>query len=364
MINKSLSNRLIRLRQSMLKEDIEAIWICQLENCRYLSNFTGDSGQLLITHDNQYLLTDGRFIEQAQTEAPDFKVIDLGKNPWEQLGKTVASSGVKKLHFEAQHVTYATYQILSEKAKSWQTPVSLVPSKGIVENLRLVKDENEIKLLQKAIDIGDAGFKHILKFLRPGVSERDIALELEYFLGKLGSSGPSFATIIASGPRSALPHGVASERVLQPGDLVVMDFGAIYNGYHSDLTRTVALGPVAKEWREIYNIVLTSQLKAIDAIRSDLEGKYIDSVARDYITNAGYGEYFTHSLGHGVGLAVHEGPTLSGKSDIKLSSGMIVTVEPGIYLPGQGGIRIEDVVMVQEDKVQVLSKADKEFIEL
>ncbi|KYH31371.1 aminopeptidase YpdF [Moorella mulderi DSM 14980] len=358
------SERLDRLRRLMAAEGIAALWVRQEENRRYLSGFTGDSGQLIITATSQYLLTDGRFIEQAREEAPDFEVVDLGNKPWEQLGATLAAAGVAELHFEAEHLSYATYEEFLEQAKDWPQPVKLEPSKGLVERLRQVKDDTELALLQKAIDLADAGFRHMLRILRPGITERDIALELEYFLGKQGSLGPSFTTIIAGGPRASLPHGVASGRVLQPGDLVVMDFGAIYDGYHSDLTRTVALAPVDPEWRHLYNVVLEAQRKAIAAIRPGLAGREVDAVAREHIAAAGYGPYFSHGLGHGVGLAVHEGPTLSSRSEVKLAPGMVVTVEPGIYLPGRGGIRIEDVVLVQEDGALVLSHAPKEFIEL
>ncbi|OIQ07735.1 aminopeptidase YpdF [Moorella thermoacetica] len=359
-----MSSRLTRLRELMEREGITALWVHQDENRRYLSGFTGDSGTLLITPTAQYLLTDGRFTEQAREEAPDFQIIDLGPHPWEQLGQTLAAAGVEKLFFEAEHLTYATYEEFLEKARDWPRPVSLAPVKGLVARLRQVKDAEEIAVLEKAIAIADAGYNHLLSILRPGLTERDIALELEYFMGKQGSRGPSFTTIIASGPRSALPHGVASDRVLQPGDMIVMDFGAVYGGYHSDLTRTVALAPVTAEWRRLYDIVLAAQQQAIAALRPGIQGREADAVAREAIVAAGYGDYFSHGLGHGVGLAIHEDPTLSSRSEVKLAPGMVVTVEPGVYLPGRGGIRIEDVVLIQEGGARVLSRAPKEFIEL
>lgn len=348
----------------MLTEGIEALWVRQEDNRRYLSGFTGDSGQLLITATEQYLLTDGRFTEQARAEATEFQVVDLGNKPWEQFREVLAAAGVRKLHFEAEHLSYAAYQDFVEQLRDWQQPLNLLPARGLVEKLRLYKDEAELDLIQKAVDLADAGFAYLLTIIRPGIRERDLALELEYYLARQGSEGPSFETIIASGPRSALPHGVASERILQPGDLVVMDFGAIYSGYHSDLTRTVALAPVAPEWRRLYNTVLEAQRLGIAAICSGREGREVDAAVRDYISACGYGEYFRHSLGHGVGLAIHEGPTLSSRNENKLAPGMVVTVEPGIYLPGRGGIRIEDVVLVQENGARVLSRSPKEFIEL
>ncbi len=360
----SISRRLDRLRQLMAARDIAALWVCQEENRRYLSGFTGDSGQLIITATARYLLTDGRFTEQAGQEAPDFTIVDTGSKPWEQLGATLNAAGVTRLHFEAEHLSYAAYEEFYAQAAKWPRSVELVPARGLVEGLRQIKDAYELQLLQQAIDLADTGFNHLLQVVHPGITERDIALELEYFLGRQGSRGPSFTTIIAGGPRAALPHGVADERVLQPGDLVVMDFGAVYGGYHSDLTRTVALAPAAPEWRQLYHIVREAQEQAISTIRAGITGREVDAVAREHIAAAGYGPYFNHSLGHGVGLAVHESPSLSSRSEVELSAGMVATVEPGVYLPGRGGIRIEDVVLVQEGGARVLSHAPRDFIEL
>lgn len=359
-----MPSRLEQLRALMIQAGISALWVRQEENRRYLSGFTGDSGSLIITATAGYLLTDGRFIEQAQKEAPDFQVIDLGSEPWDKMGALLADTGIEQLFFEAEYTTYATYAEFQEHARDWPRQVNLAPVKNFIDRLRQVKEQGEIASLERAIAIADAGFEHLLTILRPGLTERDVALELEYYMGKQGSSGPSFTTIIASGPRAALPHGVAGERSLQPGDLVVMDFGAVYNGYHSDLTRTVALPPAPVEWRRLYDLVLAAQEKAIEAIRPGMTGREVDAVAREYITAAGYGKYFSHGLGHGVGLAIHEAPTLSPRSEIKLEPGMVVTVEPGIYLPGQGGIRIEDVVLIQEGVARVLSHAPKNFIEV
>nr|WP_235612883.1 Xaa-Pro peptidase family protein [Moorella sp. Hama-1] len=359
-----LPGRLEQLRALMVRAGISALWVRQEENRRYLSGFTGDSGSLIITPTAAYLLTDGRFSEQARKEAPDFQVVDLGPDPWDKMGTVLVNTGIEQLSFEAEYTTYATYAEFQEHARDWEQPVTLAPVKNFIDKLRQVKDQGEIATLERAIAIADAGFNHLLTILRPGLTERDVALELEYYLGKQGSSGPSFTTIIASGPRSALPHGVAGERILQPGDLVVMDFGAVYDGYHSDLTRTVALAPAPGEWRRLYDLVLAAQEKAITAIRPGMTGREVDAVAREHIAAAGYGEYFSHGLGHGVGLAIHEAPTLSIRSEVQLAPGMVVTVEPGVYLPGQGGIRIEDVVLIQEGGARVLSRAPKNFIEV
>lgn len=359
-----MNKRLDKLRRLMSRDGIEALWVRQRENLRYLSGFTGDSGQLIITGEKQLLLTDGRFTEQAAREAAGYEIIDLGNSPWEKLRDVLLAAGVKKLHFEAEHLTFSMYEDFVSRARDWSPTVKLMPSKGLVEKLRMVKEKEEIEFLRKAIKLGDAGFNHILQYIRPGVTERDISTELEYFLARMGSEKPSFDTIIAGGPRSALPHGVASDRKLQPGDVIVVDFGAVYNGYHSDLTRTVALAPVNRFWHNLHKIVLEAQKRGIETVEPGKKASEVDAAARKYIASAGYGEYFSHGLGHGIGLAVHEGPVVSSRNHEKLIPGMVFTIEPGIYIPGQGGVRIEDVVLVQEEGVCLLTGAFKEFIEL
>lgn len=356
--------RINRLRELMRLEGINALWVRKEENRRYLSGFTGDSGQLLITMERSILLVDGRFVEQAVTETASFEIVDVGNDPWGMLGIVLARADVDVLHFEAEHFSYHTYEEFLKRSGGWTKTVMLQPASSPVEKLRLRKEAGEIELIHKAAEIADAGFNHILKYLRPGIKERDIALELEYFLGKIGSDGPSFTTIIASGPRSALPHGSASGRVLKSGDIIVMDFGATYGGYCSDLTRTVALAPQEPFWQKIHGTVMEAQGIAVAAIKPGIEARELDSLAREHIKQAGYGDYFVHGLGHGVGLAVHEGPTISGLSDTVLETGMVFSIEPGIYLPGKGGIRIEDLILVGEEGGLALSGAPKEFFVL
>ena len=228
--------------------------------------------------------------------------------------------------------------------------------------MRLIKDNHELSILKEAADIADAAFKHILDYIKPGLMELDVANELEFFMRKSGATSSSFDIIVASGWRSALPHGVASNKVIEKGDFVTMDFGALHKGYVSDITRTIAVGEPSDKLKEIYDVVLESQLRAMDQIKPGLTGIQADAIARDYITEKGYGEYFGHSLGHGIGLEVHEGPGLSYRSETKLVPGMVVTVEPGIYLPSIGGVRIEDDTLITESGNETLTHSTKDLI--
>ncbi|HHP51482.1 MAG TPA: aminopeptidase P family protein [Moorella mulderi] len=354
--------RLKRLRELMIREDVEALWITHLKNCRYLSGFTGDRGELLITQEEQFLLTDGRFTQQASREAPHFTLVELGVEPWRQRMELLASLKIRQLSFEGEHLSYACYQDLIQHKESFNLPLEVKPCRRMVERLREQKEPGEVENIEKALRIAEEGFGYIAERLQPGWRERDGALELEYFLGKRGSEGPAFPTIVASGPRSALPHGVASDRVLQPGDVVVLDFGATYGGYCSDFTRTLALGPVDPLWFKIHALVREAQEKAIDHIRAGIKAQEVDRVAREHLCRAGYGEYFVHGLGHGVGMEIHESPSLSPKSAEELQPGMVITVEPGVYLPGKGGVRLEDMVLVQEGGAEVLTRAPRELV--
>ncbi len=243
-----------------------------------------------------------------------------------------------------------------------EVEAELVPISGVIEKLRLIKTEAEIKILKVAADIADAAFKHILDFIRPGKTELEVSNELEFFMRRAGATSSSFSTIVASGHRSALPHGVASDKVIEAGDIVTMDYGAYYNGYVSDITRTVAVGEPDAKLKEIYDIVLNAQLRGMDGFKPGMTGREADALTRDYITEKGYGEYFGHSTGHGIGLEVHEGPSLSMKSDIILEPGMVVTCEPGIYIPGLGGVRIEDDTHITKDGNEALTHSTKELI--
>jgi Xaa-Pro aminopeptidase len=263
---------------------------------------------------------------------------------------------VAEVGFETS-LSYGGYQELSEKANG----ILLKPVKGVVEELRRVKDAGEIACHRQAAAIVDACFQHLLGYLKPGITERAVAVEIECFLRRKGAEREAFESIVASGPSAASPHAHATEKVIQAGELVKMDFGAMFGGYAADLTRTVAIQRADARQREVYHVVLEAQEAAIAAIRPGVKGSEVDQVARERIAARGYGDYFGHGLGHSLGLHVHDGPALSQTSAVVLEPGMVVTVEPGIYLPGWGGIRIEDDVVVTETGVEVLTRAPKEF---
>jgi len=349
-------NRLEKLRQKMRAENLDAYVVMAPENRRYLSGFTGSTATLLILLDQALLLTDFRYIEQATAQAVDFQVVKIEKDVYASLA--VLGLELNRIGFEGDVVTYADFKQLQETF----TQAELCSFPDMVTDLRAVKELTEIDAIRQAVKIADDSFRHILHYLELGQTEDEIALELEWAMRKAGASGRSFDFIVASGWRSAMPHGVASSKQIQAGELLTMDFGAIYQGYCSDITRTVCLGEPSDKQREIYEIVLAAQLAGIQAVAPGRTGREVDEYARKLIADAGYGEYFGHGLGHAVGLAIHEGPRLSPREDRMLEPGMVVTVEPGIYIPDWGGVRIEDIVLVTENGCEVLNQAPKELI--
>ncbi|MCL4516355.1 MAG: aminopeptidase P family protein [Firmicutes bacterium] len=352
-----MAAHLEKIRDYLKFSGLDALIITKPQNSRYLSGFAGE-GLLLITSEKALLLTDFRYIQQAGQQAPEYQVVRTGTPPVDTLVIEIVKAGVKKVGFESEHVTVKELSSWREKTAG----VSLEPREGVVEKIRMVKGQEEQNTLRRAVEIADQAFKQILKKIIPGVTEREIALELEFIMKRAGAEKLGFDTILASGPRGALPHGVASDRVIAAGDLVTMDFGCFYKGYTSDMTRTVAVGQAADKQKEIYSIVLEAQLAGLGAVRAGMRGSEVDAVARRVIADAGYGEYFGHGLGHGVGLEIHEAPRLAPSDDTLLAPGMVVTVEPGIYIPDWGGVRIEDMVVVTDDGCEVLTGSTKELI--
>lgn len=342
----------------MKEKGIEAFVIFKFVNVTYITGFTGDDSTALVTQDNAIFITDGRYTEQAQKEVKDFKVIEHKTGIKEVLKEYIKSLKIKKLAFE-DNISYGQYRELKEHLE-----IELIPQANLVETLRMVKDDEEIEHIKKAQNITDRAFEHLLEFIKVGMTEKEVALELEYFMKRQGAEDLSFDTIVASGKRSSLPHGKASEKVIEKGDFVTLDFGCKVNGYCSDMTRTIVMGKVSDRQREIYNVVLEAQQKAINNIKPGITSKEADLLARSVIEQKGYGQYFSHSLGHGVGLEVHEAPSLSFKKEEILKEGVIVTVEPGIYIPDFGGVRIEDMILLREDGVINLTKSPKYLIEL
>lgn len=353
-----MKGRLSKLRTIITNLQIDALLIHKPENRFYFSGFSGSAGVLIVTPKEAILVTDFRYVEQARSQATDFKIIDQKAPIFEELKSLIKSLKISKLGIEDEYLTFAQVEEFKKKLDQEE----LVPLKEALLTLRRVKEKKEIEFLTRAVEISDQAFIHILNYLKPGVMEKEIALELEFFMRRQGASKVAFDIIVASGNRSSLPHGVASDKKIAIGDLVTMDFGAVFNGYHSDITRTVAIGKINDKQKTIYNIVLEAQLAAAKTIKAGLPTKEVDAVARDIITNRGYGDFFGHGLGHGVGLEIHEKPGLSPRDNSILEAGMAVTVEPGIYLPNWGGVRIEDTVVVTENGCNTLTNSTKELL--
>ncbi|CAD2075913.1 M24 family metallopeptidase [Phocicoccus pinnipedialis] len=344
-----------KLNQILERNNLDALLIMSPYNRRYVSGFSGSSGAVVYTNDNKYLISDFRYKNQAPKESVDFEFVLQDKGLLPFVTEFLKEKGFKTVGFESEHVNFNIYETL-------KNDFDLVPLTGEVEKIRMVKTSEEILKIQKACEIVDETYVHILKFVKSGMTELEVRNELEYKMAQLGSEKPSFDTIVASGYRGALPHGAASNKVIERGDMVTLDFGAYYEGYASDITRSFAVEDVTSEMEKVYKIVLESQLKALDEIKAGMTGEEADSIARDVIKSYGYGENFGHSLGHGFGLEVHEGPALAQKSDIVLTENMLITIEPGIYIDNVGGVRIEDDAIVTKDGLKKLTHSTKDFI--
>ena len=349
-------NKIERIRQRLHEESLDALLVTNPYNRRYMADFTGTAGVVFITKEEALFITDFRYVEQATEQAVGYTVVEQKRTVVEQVADEVVRLGVRTLGFEKDHMTYGEFEIFEEYVDAMLVPVS-----GWVEQLRLIKTEEELSILQRAADIADETFEHICTYIRPGVSELDVANEMERYMRSLGATQSSFDSIVASGMRGALPHGVASDKLIEEGELVTLDFGALYNGYISDITRTVAVGEPSDQMKEVYEIVLAAQKRGVEQIRPGMKASEADKVVRDVIVDKGYGEAFGHSTGHGIGLEVHEMPALSSRNDTVLQCGMAVTVEPGIYLPGVGGVRIEDDIVLTETGNRRLTTSSKEL---
>lgn len=350
--------RVEKLRELMKKEQVDGFLVTSPYNLRYLTNFTGTTGLAVITMSKAFFVTDFRYTEQAAAQAQGFEIVKNVGPIFDEVAKICNQEEVNVLAFEETQVSFADYSILEDLLE--ETP--LIPISGMIESLREVKDDQEVAIIEKACAIADQGFDHVLKFIKPGMTEIEVANQLDFFMRSLGATSVSFDTIVASGLRSAMPHGVASEKVIEQGDLITLDFGCYYQGYVSDMTRTFALGDPGAKLKEIYQIVLEAQLKVLDAAKPGMTGIQLDAVARDHISQAGYGEAFGHSTGHGIGLEIHEGPNVSFRADKAFVVGNVITDEPGIYLPGIGGVRIEDDLLITAEGNKVLTHSPKELI--
>jgi len=347
------------LRKQMGSTGLDSFVVTDMKNVRYLTGFTGSSGALMIDSGTATLITDFRYAEQVEEETEGFD-IRISKEAPLLEGARLKNGFKGRLGFEAKSMSYLDFS----KLKGVLPEAQFIPCESLVQDLRKVKDPYEIGKIREAARIGDAVFDEILVEIRPGITESELAAEIDHRFRAKGSSGSAFETIVASGPRSSMPHARAGERRLTNGDMITFDMGAVFDGYCSDMTRTVVLGEADESQRSVYQLVLDAQQRALDMVKPGVKSCDLDRAAREMIEDKGYGENFGHRLGHGVGLDVHEEPVISGKVDAPVSVNMVFTVEPGVYLPKRWGVRIEDTVVVREDGSERLTLSAKELMEL
>ncbi len=354
--------RLLALRDALARADLDGLLVSSLANVRYITGFSGSNALLLVTAKECVLFTDFRYATQVESDVGDAATVRIeATNLWSGLWSALAGMpGVERVGFESAHMLHRDFQRLLEQGARWQWR----PSSELVERLRSSKDAGEIALIERAIGMAERALEATLPEIRAGLTETALAGVLERKLREEGSEAFPFASIVATGPRSALPHARAADRAIEHGDFVLMDFGAVAGGYCSDITRTVVYGRATVEQREVYDIVHEANRRASGALRVGMRGIAADAVAREYIDARGYGEAFGHSLGHGIGLEVHEGPRLAKTNDAPLEAGAVVTIEPGIYRAGWGGVRIEDDVLLLGDGPRVLTSFTRTLIEL
>ncbi len=349
----------------MAEMSADTAWIIRPENRRYLSGFTANdiqftesSGSLLINKDRSILVTDSRYTAEAESEAIDFEIKTLKQDLIEPFCELVNGMGIRNLAFEEDYLSWGLHHQLSERLGAFSPPICLIPSNGVLEEMREIKDRAEIKAMEASADLISAVLDKVIAGLKTGTTEKAIAWQIEGLAREAGAEGLAFSSVVASGPNSALPHAVPTERKIKPKEPIILDVGVKLKGYCSDMTRTIFLGNPIPDFKKIYAVVRQAQLAALESIRPGVESSHPDAVARQVIGDAGFGKHFIHSLGHGVGLATHERPRLGPKSPVKLKTGMIVTVEPGIYIPGNGGVRLEEMVVIEENGPRILTKND------
>lgn len=354
--------RVSRVFDLIARAQVDCVIIKDVTTIRYITGFTGDSSLLFLGKAKGVLITDGRYTEQAKAEIGHFEVLEYkpvdAVSIWKAAAELALAAEAKVVGFDGAWYSYEDYLVLQKELQN------IVMKSMDFSAVRMVKDKKEINALVKAAQIADVAFEKLLKDIKPGHTELELAARLEYYMRELGSEKVSFDTIVASGARSALPHGVATAKAIELGDFVTFDFGAVYKGYHSDMTRTVHIG-VANDWsKEIYSVVETAQLKGMRAAQIGMTGQELDAIVRKVIEDAGYGKYYVHGTGHGVGLEIHEMPNINKRGAIALQAGMIFTIEPGIYIPGKGGVRIEDTVVLTEEGAHALNGIKKQLIEI
>jgi Xaa-Pro aminopeptidase len=352
-------DRVNKLRQKFAEKGIEAFWITQPDNLYYLSGCEGLEGYLLISQRKAVLVTDFRYIEQAQRQSPGYEIFRISGKMSSWFPDLVASLNIKRLGFESSHLSFTAHQQLTDILAKAGLSIELAPDENLIESLRIIKEPGEIDYIVRAAKITGAVLEYIANAIHPGMSEKLVAWEIEKFMRENGSQPVPFELIVAAGPNSALPHAKPSDTPIHPGEPIVVDIGSKYNYYGSDMTRTFSINKRDETFKKVYDTVLNAQLSAIAGIKSGMTGQEADNIAREIIVKAGYGDSFGHSLGHGIGLVTHENPRIGPNSNDILTDGMVFTVEPGIYISGWGGVRIEDDVVMEHGKLRVISSADK-----
>ncbi|MDY6989515.1 MAG: Xaa-Pro peptidase family protein [Thermodesulfobacteriota bacterium] len=358
-----IKNRLTRLRAKLGNQGLDTLLVLQGENRRYLSGFTGQDGQcdesagaLFITPDQQWLATDSRYETQAAMEAPEFNIYCYDKGLAQALPEILKALHAERVGFESVRVSYQQFQEFDKELTKQGSHVSLVPTKDLVEELRITKDAKELEAMVQSLALSESAFETILEALSPGLTEKDLAWRLEKALREKGAEALAFPPIVAAGPNAALPHAIPTDRPVNQNEPILFDWGSRLNGYCSDISRTMVLGRPDDTFRTVYQAVRDAQSMATEAIRPGISTQAIDKIARDHIAAKGFGHRFGHGLGHGVGLAVHEKPRLGPTHPTNLEVGMVATVEPGIYIPRWGGVRLENMVVVQEHGAELLNR--------
>ena len=358
-MNSIFNQRLDKLFNTINKLGYSGLYVTNLTNIRYLTGFTGSAAVLLILNEKAYFLTDGRYIQQSKDEVKNAQILIIDSNYFDTiLNHKLLSSNNLTIGFESTHIVVSTHNALLKQFPN----VNWESTDSIIESIASIKDQDEIDSLKRAIEITDTVFNKILPEIKEGITEKYIAAKISYLFKMHGAEGDSYESIIASGARSALPHARPTDKEFQKGDFIVMDFGALYNGYHADMTRTLLIGPPTDKHHEIYNIVLQAQLNGINTAKAGIECAMVDYACRSIITEEGYGDLFNHSTGHGIGLEVHTLPRIHKNNSELLKTNHVITIEPGIYIPNWGGVRIEDDCLITEDNCIPLNKSSKELI--
>ncbi|MDO4432576.1 MAG: Xaa-Pro peptidase family protein [Aerococcaceae bacterium] len=350
-------SRIQNVRTKLQQHGLDALIVTDLYNLRYLANFTGSTGVAVISQHDAVFITDFRYTEQAANQATGYTIRQNKQEIFAEVNDYLNEKNLKKVAIEADEMTVATYLHIKQFFTA-----EIVETRGFVEEIRQIKTPEEIAIIQESCDLADDAFAYILTYIKVGMTEIQVANELERYLKSKGASAMSFDTIVASGVRSAMPHGVATDKVIEDGDLITLDFGCYYKGYSSDMTRTFAIGSVNPKLEEIYHIVLEAHELVNQQAKPGMTGKEVDAIARDYIKQKGYGDYFGHGLGHGLGLNVHELPGVNGRNEQPLQENMVITNEPGIYIEGLGGVRIEDDLLVTATGVKSFNRSPKNLI--